>query len=427
MARGGRRGLGGGLGDDLVQHRVEQRGLALEVVIERARARPRPRAGRPPPRWPRSRRGRTGGARWRAASRAWPCPARHAGRRPLRAEPTSRRDSRRAVGLISSRPSVGLYRRNGMQTSALDTVQVDGLEIGYRELGEGPPVLLLHGWPTSSHLWRDVMPAIARANRVIAPDLPGFGVSDKPARRDLRLRALRARHRRAARGARRRPRRPRRPRPRRPDRPALDGPQPGARDRARPAQHARLPAVRAFGDRVRRHADDARQARAGDEPGGAGAARAGRDASRLRAPRRADRGGRGPIRHPRVAESAGGRRRRPRLRGLRRDRAEAARADDARADRLRRGRPGAPGRGRDDGAGGARPAPGGRHRAAGPRALHPGGGARSGGRAAGGVLRRARPRPARPRPSRARPWRPPAAARSARSGRRRPSCPRAPR
>jgi pimeloyl-ACP methyl ester carboxylesterase len=67
-----------------------------------------------------------------------------------------------------------------MATAALDTVQVDGLKIGYRELGDGPPVLLLHGWPTSSHLWRDVMPAIARRNRVIAPDLPGFGVSDKP-------------------------------------------------------------------------------------------------------------------------------------------------------------------------------------------------------------------------------------------------------
>jgi pimeloyl-ACP methyl ester carboxylesterase len=67
-----------------------------------------------------------------------------------------------------------------MGTATLDTVQVDGLTIGYRELGEGPPVVLLHGWPTSSYLWRDVMPAIARSNRVIAPDLPGFGASDKP-------------------------------------------------------------------------------------------------------------------------------------------------------------------------------------------------------------------------------------------------------
>jgi pimeloyl-ACP methyl ester carboxylesterase len=41
-------------------------------------------------------------------------------------------------------------------------------------------VLLLHGWPTSSFLWRNVMPPIARANRVVAMDLPGFGGSDKP-------------------------------------------------------------------------------------------------------------------------------------------------------------------------------------------------------------------------------------------------------
>jgi pimeloyl-ACP methyl ester carboxylesterase len=67
-----------------------------------------------------------------------------------------------------------------METTTLDTVQVDGLKVGYRELGEGPPVLLVHGWPTSSHLWRDVMPAMAGGNRVIAVDLPGFGVSDKP-------------------------------------------------------------------------------------------------------------------------------------------------------------------------------------------------------------------------------------------------------
>jgi haloalkane dehalogenase len=56
----------------------------------------------------------------------------------------------------------------------------DGMTLNYRELGSGPPVLLLHGWPTSSHLWRDIMPAIARSNCVIALDLPGFGGSDKP-------------------------------------------------------------------------------------------------------------------------------------------------------------------------------------------------------------------------------------------------------
>jgi pimeloyl-ACP methyl ester carboxylesterase len=67
-----------------------------------------------------------------------------------------------------------------MQTTTLNTVQVNDLRLGYRELGSGPAVLLLHGWPTSSFLWRNVMPPMARANRVIALDLPGFGGSDKP-------------------------------------------------------------------------------------------------------------------------------------------------------------------------------------------------------------------------------------------------------
>lgn len=65
--------------------------------------------------------------------------------------------------------------------TAIATVTTgDGLTLGYRELGAGPPVLLLHGWPTSSYLWRNVMPKIAERNRVLALDLPGFGVSDKP-------------------------------------------------------------------------------------------------------------------------------------------------------------------------------------------------------------------------------------------------------
>ncbi|HEX8742209.1 MAG TPA: alpha/beta fold hydrolase [Thermoleophilaceae bacterium] len=68
-----------------------------------------------------------------------------------------------------------------MTTIALHTVEAGGLRLAYRELGEGPPVLLLHGWPTSSHLWRDVMPAVAEAGcRAIALDLPGFGGSSKP-------------------------------------------------------------------------------------------------------------------------------------------------------------------------------------------------------------------------------------------------------
>lgn len=67
-----------------------------------------------------------------------------------------------------------------MNAIAANTVQVDGLRLAYRELGDGPPVLLLHGWPTSSFLWREVMRPMARTNRVVALDLPGFGASDKP-------------------------------------------------------------------------------------------------------------------------------------------------------------------------------------------------------------------------------------------------------
>jgi pimeloyl-ACP methyl ester carboxylesterase len=54
------------------------------------------------------------------------------------------------------------------------------VKLHHREAGDGPPVVLLHGWPTSSFLWREVMTPIARSNRVIAPDLPGFGASPKP-------------------------------------------------------------------------------------------------------------------------------------------------------------------------------------------------------------------------------------------------------
>jgi pimeloyl-ACP methyl ester carboxylesterase len=69
-----------------------------------------------------------------------------------------------------------------MTTTAttIQEVEVEGLTLAYREAGDGPAVLLLHGWPTSSFLWREIMPPIAQANRVVALDMPGFGASDKP-------------------------------------------------------------------------------------------------------------------------------------------------------------------------------------------------------------------------------------------------------
>jgi pimeloyl-ACP methyl ester carboxylesterase len=58
----------------------------------------------------------------------------------------------------------------------------DGVELAVLEEGEGTPVLLLHGFPDSSRLWRNQVPALVEAGlRAIAPDLRGFGESDKPA------------------------------------------------------------------------------------------------------------------------------------------------------------------------------------------------------------------------------------------------------
>lgn len=60
-------------------------------------------------------------------------------------------------------------------------VEIDGLRIAYVEEGEGEPVLLVHGEPTWSYLWRKVIPPLCAAGyRCIAPDLIGFGGSDKP-------------------------------------------------------------------------------------------------------------------------------------------------------------------------------------------------------------------------------------------------------
>ena len=57
--------------------------------------------------------------------------------------------------------------------------QVLGCEMAYVEVGEGDPVVLLHGNPTSSYLWRNVLPYLQSLGRCVAPDLIGMGDSDK--------------------------------------------------------------------------------------------------------------------------------------------------------------------------------------------------------------------------------------------------------
>jgi pimeloyl-ACP methyl ester carboxylesterase len=62
-------------------------------------------------------------------------------------------------------------------------VDVPGVRLHVAEAGEGPPVLLLHGWPQHWWIWRKVIPALAENHRVICPDLRGFGWSEAPAGR----------------------------------------------------------------------------------------------------------------------------------------------------------------------------------------------------------------------------------------------------
>jgi pimeloyl-ACP methyl ester carboxylesterase len=65
---------------------------------------------------------------------------------------------------------------------------VDGSKIFYREAGSktAPTILLLHGFPTSSHMFRNLIPALADRYHVVAPDLPGFGFSDAPDRKQFK-------------------------------------------------------------------------------------------------------------------------------------------------------------------------------------------------------------------------------------------------
>jgi pimeloyl-ACP methyl ester carboxylesterase len=64
------------------------------------------------------------------------------------------------------------------------TVQIDGLDIFYREAGDRahPTLLLLHGFPTSSQMFRNLIPELSDRYHLVAPDYPGFGQSSFPSR-----------------------------------------------------------------------------------------------------------------------------------------------------------------------------------------------------------------------------------------------------
>src|SRR5262245_39838200 len=79
---------------------------------------------------------------------------------------------------------VRLHGRTMMTAIAYRTVDIDGLNVFYREAGspDAPKLLLLHGFPSAGHMFRDLIRLLADDFHIVAPDLPGFGRSDMPKR-----------------------------------------------------------------------------------------------------------------------------------------------------------------------------------------------------------------------------------------------------
>ena len=92
-----------------------------------------------------------------------------------------------AAGMVGSLPSLAASDTAAKNYHVPETIHyrfanIDGIKMFYREAGpsDAPVVLLLHGFPTSSHMFRNLIPLLADRYRVIAPDYPGFGQSDAP-------------------------------------------------------------------------------------------------------------------------------------------------------------------------------------------------------------------------------------------------------
>jgi pimeloyl-ACP methyl ester carboxylesterase len=77
-----------------------------------------------------------------------------------------------------------MEKEKEMSSVKYRTAEVDNFKVFYREAGRAgaPKLLLLHGFPSAGHMFRDLIPALADAFHIVAPDLPGFGQSDMPPR-----------------------------------------------------------------------------------------------------------------------------------------------------------------------------------------------------------------------------------------------------
>ena len=93
-----------------------------------------------------------------------------------------------AIGLSAPVAGVAAVTKAGVPTTSVHRVTADGVEVFYREAGpkDAPVILLLHGFPTSSFMYRELIPRLADKYRVIAPDLPGFGFTEVPEARNYK-------------------------------------------------------------------------------------------------------------------------------------------------------------------------------------------------------------------------------------------------
>src|SRR5229473_3296304 len=97
--------------------------------------------------------------------------------------------SKNASGVSRAESSAAVSHRRDtsfvMPVTSIRTLEVDGIRVFYREAGppDGAVVLLLHGFPASSFMFRELIPRLADQFRVVAPDLPGFGFTEVPEER----------------------------------------------------------------------------------------------------------------------------------------------------------------------------------------------------------------------------------------------------
>ena len=95
---------------------------------------------------------------------------------------TSYRRIAAALALALTTSASAALAQPGTATISYCTQKVDGISIFYREAGPktAPTIVLLHGFPSSSHMFRNLIPRLAARYHVVAPDDPGFGFSEAP-------------------------------------------------------------------------------------------------------------------------------------------------------------------------------------------------------------------------------------------------------